>query len=61
MEVALRGTREVGKLSGRGILFLLRTTKCIATLNSSKDKAPSLDTSDNCLKKIRQLLNSLIM
>ena len=45
------GTREGGKTSGKSILFLLKTTKCIAVQNSSMLRAPSLSISDNCLKR----------
>lgn len=44
------GISEGGRTSGNGILFLLNTTKCIATLNSASDNAPSFVTSANCLK-----------
>lgn len=45
------GTNDDGNFLGRVILLRLRTTKCIASLNSASESAPSLVTSDNCLKK----------
>jgi hypothetical protein len=50
------GTREGGRVSGRSMLFLRNTTKCIAVLNSSRDRAPSLVTSASCLKRNIYLL-----
>ena len=49
IEEELAGINEGGRVLGSGILFRLKTTKCIATLNSSNVNAPSLVTSDNCL------------
>jgi len=46
------GTNEGGSFLGRVILLRLRTTKCMASLNSGNESAPSLVTSDNCLKKV---------
>lgn len=40
-----------GKTSGRGMLLRRSTTKCMAVLNSSRERAPSLDTSESCLDK----------
>lgn len=45
------GTSDGGSFLGRVILLRLRTTKCMANLNSANDSAPSLVTSDNCLQK----------
>lgn len=44
------GTSDGGSFFGRVILLRLRTTKCMANLNSLSESAPSLVTSDNCLK-----------
>lgn len=45
------GTNDGGSFLGRVILFRLRTTKCMANLNSVNESAPSLVTSDNFLKE----------
>ena len=54
------GTRQGGKVSGRSMLFFRNTTKCIAVLNSSRDRAPSLVTSASCLQKNVHLLLQLL-
>lgn len=46
------GWRTGGKTSGRGMLLRRSTTRCMAVLNSSRERAPSLDTSESCLKNI---------
>lgn len=43
------GINDGGSLSGKGMLFLLATIKCIAVENSLRDKAPSFPMSANCL------------
>lgn len=47
------GTNDGGSFLGRVILLRLRTTKCMASLNSANESAPSLVTSDNSLEKIK--------
>lgn len=42
-------TRDCGNTSGSSILFLFKTTRCMAILNSGNDNAPSFEMSDNCL------------
>lgn len=51
------GTNDGGSFLGRIILLRLRTTKCMASLNSASESAPSLVTSDNCLKKYYWKIN----
>lgn len=51
------GTRDGGSFLGRVILLRLRTTKCMANLNSARESAPSLVTSDNCLKNKTLIIN----
>lgn len=45
------GIKHAGSTGGNGMLFLRKTTKCIAAVNSSRLSAPSLVTSQS-LKKI---------
>lgn len=45
----IEGTKDGGNLSGRSILLRRSTTKCMAVLNSSNDRAPSFVTSASCL------------
>jgi hypothetical protein len=42
--------RDGGSTSGRGILLRLITTRCMAILNSDRERAPSLVMSESCLK-----------
>lgn len=49
-DVESGGTNDCGSFLGRVILLRLRTTKCMANLNSLSESAPSLVTSDSCLK-----------
>jgi hypothetical protein len=47
-------------VSGKSMLFLRNTTRCIAVLNSSRDRAPSLVTSASCLQQDIYLLPKLV-
>lgn len=55
------GMRDGGRVSGRGMLFLRSTTRCMATLNSSSDRAPSFVTSASCLQTRNYNLENFVM
>lgn len=50
------GTNDGGSFLGRVILFRLRTTKCMASLNSESESAPSFVTSDSSLINCKYLI-----
>ena len=43
-----RSSSGGGREGGKGILLRLATTRCMATRNSPRDRAPSCVTSDRC-------------
>ena len=44
------GIREAGRIFGKGIFIFVKLIKCIAIMNSSSSRRPSVSISDNSLK-----------